>query len=233
MSLFSTDRVPIPTKRQFASASKLEPQPQLAFAPALNLELPNNLPVAVPSTIEAAPLFDFDPSDFEPAPQLDIPLVPQFEDAWCYAACGEMVINFCQGAGTVGKCEVADFIKDGDCCTSSNSICTNTGCQKDDIERIFENWDIAFQGSNQQPIGTVSLQDLTVEIDQGRNPVEVVVDWVFPGGSHALIVCGVLDDFVYILDPLLTDTGWKSYDYLLDHEGAWNWDRTWLGLRKE
>jgi hypothetical protein len=235
MSLFPTARVPIPTQRQFfTTASVFEPQSQLTVAPGLSQELQPQLAVGVAPTLEESTEFDFELfSSFEPRPQLDIFLVPQVEDAWCYAACAEMVINFCHGPGTVSKCQVAKFIKNADCCTSNDAVCTASGCQKDDIQSIFQEFGVAFEGPNELPIGTVSLAELTNEIEVAQRPVEVVVDWVFSQGSHALILCGTLGDFVYILDPLFTDTGWRSYDYLLDHDGEWDWDRTWLGLRKK
>jgi hypothetical protein len=173
------------------------------------------------------------PEDLEPPPQIDIPPVGQIEDAWCYAACGEMVINKCIGPGTVDQCAVASFVKWADCCQENPRVCREDGCQKSDIERIFDNWEVDFRGSDQNPIATLSLEELTSEIVDDNNPVEVAIDWTKLSGSHALVICGVLGDMVYIMDPLLEKRGWQRYDFLLGGDGEWNWDRTWAGLRKK
>ena len=179
-----------------------------------------------------------------PDPRL-IPRSEQQRDAWCYAACAAMVIDFCHPTDDVRQCDIASFVKSPpagppvDCCHGFHPECVQTGCKPEDISRIFEHWEVAFAttGDPQQPfIGPLGFDELRDECAAGR-PVEVVVDWSDQPGSHAvlLIAANEARQWVFVLDPLENGpyNGWHSMPSLLGGFGQGQWVKTWRGLRKK
>jgi hypothetical protein len=172
-------------------------------------------------------------------PQLDIHRSPQKEDAWCYAACAQMVINFLIEDDFVEQCDVASFVKTVSCCPPTPSSCTDSGCEKSDIRRIFGNFRIDFEGAGADPeitINQITSAEIRSEISDGH-PIEVVIDWNTQGlqqSSHAVLISGIRNNSVYVIDPLrgVNFNGWQPLDFLKDGFGQGNWVRTWTGLRK-
>ena len=179
-----------------------------------------------------------------PAPKFDIPLVLQHEDAWCYAACTEMIVNFVRqqqaNAQFIGQCDVASYAKSAVCCVDVGVMdieCTDSGCQKNQIPDI-----LAHFGTRAEQTGPLSIAEVDRQINTGDpangrppSPLLAIVDWGGDPGSHAIIVAGVLGEMVYILDPLEDDLhgGWRDLDDLNRAFGHGDWVETWLGFRGE
>jgi hypothetical protein len=185
--------------------------------------IPTRLPI--PETLEKV----------FPPPQVAILRSPQHQDAWCYAACAEMVIHRCIPSPFVDQCKVAGFVKNSNCCLALvNAICINSGCKEDDIKRIFDHFGVVSQRLNQQ----ISPVQVTTEVtaSPGR-PIEVVIHWQVGAGqssSHAVLIAGISGEFVFIVDPLRLGpfNGWRTFVSLQNGFGHGHWALTWVGLRK-
>ncbi len=176
-----------------------------------------------------------------PLPQISIQRSPQREDAWCYAACAEMVITICKPNPIVQQCAIAGFIKKTDCCQNTPTVCTSSGCQKNEIGKIFDKFGIDYEGSDPNhptEVGPVLLAEILSEVSANPpRPVEAVIDWDVGGGqsSHAVVIVGVNGSSIYVIDPLrgINYNGWQPYDFVLRGFGQGHWVRTWLKLRKK
>jgi len=169
-------------------------------------------------------------------PQVPILRSPQREDAWCYAACTQMVIETVIPEQIVQQCEIASFVKQTECCNDLPGDCTDSGCQKNEISSIFTHFQVAFEGSNFAPpleIGPITLDDVRDEIEAQR-PVMIVIDWAGGQSSHAVLINGVIDDQVHVIDPLPDNPygGWHLYSHVLNGFSSGQWDRTWHFLRR-
>ena len=183
-------------------------------------------------------------SDVLPKPQIDITRSPQKQDAWCYAACAEMVINHLTEEFT-RQCEVVGFVKETTCCGVLPEKCIKKGCTEDQIGDIFTEFNVAFEGNDpMDPVetGPIDIESIRENITAtpGR-PIEVVVEWntgvSAPSSSHALLIVGVNGNLVYVIDPLPGEgqmrTGWHSIESLQKAFGHGRWVRTWHGLRRQ
>lgn len=176
----------------------------------------------------------FVPDTFQkilPPPQIDIGRIRQSEDAWCYAACAEMVINYCRPKANVTQCKIASYVKTDECCEPPPrpAICTLSGCRKDQIDKIFNKWEV-----HSQPLATfLNPEDVEIEI-KAKRLIEVVIDWQGKQSSHAVLISGISGDWVFILDPLEDAPywGWRLHADLREGFGNGTWSDTWIGLRK-
>jgi hypothetical protein len=201
------------------------------------LRVLDGIPIDVPV---ASPGFSLqDAFESETSGALAIERRAQEAGAWCYAACAEMVINYSRQMTAAAQCQIVSFIKKGPselnyCCSTSGFECIETGCQIRDVARIFDFWKVRHEtsGNAANPVlGQVDLAKLTSEF-QAKRPVEVVVDWE-NGGSHALLITGVSDDWVFLIDPLTDDCygGWRTVFSLQGGFGFGVWSLTWPGLK--
>ncbi|HXI25101.1 MAG TPA: C39 family peptidase, partial [Pyrinomonadaceae bacterium] len=167
---------------------------------------------------------------------------PQDQDAWCYAACASMVINFLIATNDfVPQCQVASFVKRTvvqSCCDPTPDACKTSGCTADQVGEIFRNFKIDYEGSDDPTniFGTITPSEIRDEIHTDGRPIEVVIDWAddgFEKSSHALLITGFreADEYVYITDPLngLNYNGWQPYEFLDEGFGQGKWARTWTG----
>ena len=187
---------------------------------------------------------DFDLPTLEdalPKPQIEILRNPQHEDAWCYAACAEMVINHLRPEGLVSQCDIASFAKDMICCGASISECTDKGCKEDQIGPIFTNFGVDYDGYDPhqpQEMGRITLDEIMANLTaQPPRPIEAVIDWDVgndQSSSHAVLIVGATHDSVFLIDPL-TGTSydqWQPFEDFQDWFGHGSWVRTWPGLRR-
>jgi hypothetical protein len=142
-----------------------------------------------------------------------------------------MIIEFVIPEVIVQQCEIVTFVKHVECCDDSSDDCTDSGCEKNEISEIFTNFDVSFEGSEFDPaleIGPIALQDVTDEI-QAQGPLMVVVDWEGGQSSHAVLISGVMDDWVHVIDPLPDNCygGWHRYSHVLNGFSSGQWSRTW------
>lgn len=169
-------------------------------------------------------------------PQIPILRSPQREDAWCYAACTQMIIGVVFPEEIVQQCQIVSFVKHTECCEGLPGACTDSGCQKDEINGIFTNFHVGFEGSDIVPpigIGPLSLDDVRDEIETQQRPLLIVIDWAGGQSSHAVLINGVIDDQVHVIDPLPDNQygGWHLYSHVLNGFSSGRWDRTWRFFR--
>ncbi|MGZ5480677.1 MAG: papain-like cysteine protease family protein [Pyrinomonadaceae bacterium] len=207
----------------------------------MSLRVAKGTPILSPT--DAAPLgFDALRAKFEPG-SLPIPLQQQSNPVWCYAACASMAINFLHGAEVATQCKVASFVKfvqngtnsPETCCTGLNLTCIASGCDVDDIGKIFDHWGVDFEqsGNAADPVmGRVDFARLAAEL-AAKRPVEVVIQWP-DEGKHALLVAGIKGNLLFLLDPLKGHpyNGWRTIDSLEDFDEDGQWIKTWPGLIK-
>jgi len=202
------------------------------------LRVLDGIPIEVPVPQPGLTLEDvFDSTTIE---TLDVERKPQEAGAWCYAACAEMVLTFCNQQTVANQCHIVSLIKAEDdlafCCNTNGNECTFTGCDFDDIETIFNFFHIANETSDNVADPTLApldlLSTLTAEF-QARRPVLVAVDWE-DDGSHAVLVTGVVDDMIFVVDPLEDGPygGWQTVYSLEAGFGVGSWARAWSGLRR-
>lgn len=185
-------------------------------------------PIPIPTTFMLPATLD----KVVPQPQIVIVIRDQEEDAWCYAACARMAIKHTSGR-VLRQCDIAGFVK-GDiiCCPPSlHSVCTSSGCGKDQIELILRHWGV----SNSPQQSFISLPDVVLEIITPRRPrlIEVVLDWDGTQSSHAVLIAGVKGQKLYVIDPLEDNyfAAWVTHAELRNAYGHGRWVRTWTNLR--
>lgn len=190
----------------------------------MTLIVEKGIPIAVPFI----PPTDF-PAFFQP-PQIDIARRPQQQDAWCYAACAQMVIRKVMPTSQVTQCQIAASVKSGaDCCKTPPlpAACIESGCKKPQITEIFVK-----SGINAQRRPAITFDSVVTEI-KAQRLIEVVVDWRGGTSSHAVLVSGFKgSDEVYVIDPLKSPQymGWHTHSTLMTGFGNGNWSDTWTGL---
>src|ERR1044072_1616844 len=73
-----------------------------------------------------------------PRNALQVTRAEQRTDAWCYAACAKMAIEFVVGV-SIDQCTIVEEIKMGNCCVNPDSpICSGSGVDEDDIGDIYD-----------------------------------------------------------------------------------------------
>lgn len=174
-----------------------------------------------------------------PEPQIKIDRSPQQQDAWCYAACAEMVVTHLQPLALTSQCEIAGIAKDTPCCSPTPAICTRSGCTIEQVGQLLKGFDITYEGANpgvelDDAVSRILLDEVESEIAAGR-PIQVVIDWLVGEGqsSHAVLIVGVHGNDIYVIDPIrgINYNGWQPYDSVKFGFGQGRWARTWLNIR--
>lgn len=127
---------------------------------------------------------------------LDVPLVRQTQNQWCWAACTAMIARFL-GLVEPKQCELANFLHgQTNCCDKPSSSKCNKPAQYPDIVSVYNHIDIKLTGPDYPLLpNTVKL-----ELDAGR-PFEVALAWN-GGGGHVAIVYGYTSaGLLLIRDP--------------------------------
>jgi hypothetical protein len=146
-----------------------------------------------------------------------------------------MAIEYCIPEKSVKQCEIAGFVKEINCC--SNPIkqkCITSGCGKGQIKPIFTHWGV----SSQRLFTPATLQRIGQEINatpRGRL-LEAVIDWRdAPGSSHAVLITGIIGEWIFTVDPLSDPKyyDWHRYDSVVRGFENGNWDMTWISLERE
>lgn len=115
------------------------------------------------------------------AGSLDVPLYPQQQDQWCWAASGQMIMSYL-GATKVTQCDEANKrLGRTDCCTSP----TPTACNKAGWPEP-EKYGFNYNTYN----GALSYSSLSNEINNNR-PVAFSWGWT-GGGGHMMVARGFL-----------------------------------------
>jgi hypothetical protein len=154
---------------------------------------------------------------------LPIPLRPQETSMWCWAASGEMVMEFVQPGLDVKQCEEANaYYSRTDCCGSPvPNPCINGG-----------GWDVLAKygfSFNRKDWSALSWDELKNQICANK-PVMFAWHWD-GGGGHMMVVTGLSENifsqrYVHINNPWppgAGDTQVISYDAWIDGDGYSFW----------
>jgi hypothetical protein len=155
------------------------------------------------------------------ANSLDVEPRTQKASKWCWAASGEMVMDFLgKDLGIdVNQCSQADLHFDRhDCCSET----IPSGCDNGGWPKFHEN---GFD-SKRKTKTALSMSDLRQQIDAGR---PVGVSWEETGGGgHMVTVIGYVTtngvDNVEIIDPFSADYFLITYEAYVDGQGYTHWD---------
>ena len=158
---------------------------------------------------------------------LNVPLVTQEQDEWCWAAVSKSILNYY--GDSVSQCQIAEYTRETatwnnfgnvDCCTDPSQGCNYwnypygyTGS----IQDILQNWGVQNYGVD-YPLTPI---EITQEI-AGSRPF--IIRWAWTaGGGHFVLGQGFLDSTLYYMNPWVGE-GYKFADY------SWvvsNADHTW------
>jgi len=155
-----------------------------------------------------------------------VPLRGQETPVWCWAASGEMVMDF---LGTdVSQCDEANKrFGRNDCCNSDRpSACVNTGWPE------FDKYGFNFDRTSNTPLTWDQLKD---QIYCQKKPFAFSWHWLDangqPNGGHMMVVTGYVSvggsNWVYYHNPLPVGTGsteFKAYTDWVSGSGYSHWD---------
>lgn len=136
------------------------------------------------------------------ATSLPVPLIPQQTNEWCWAASGQMIMNYL-GATAVTQCQQANNeLGRSDCCMSP----TPSAC----IKGGYTQFDKYNFNTTQYGGGALPFSMLKSEIDSNR-PVEFAWSWT-GGGGHVMVAVGYSVDssgnqWVYSNNPWPPNVG--------------------------
>jgi len=154
---------------------------------------------------------------------LPIPLCPQETSMWCWAASGEMVMQFVQPGLDVKQCEEANrYFTRTDCCNSPvPGPCISGGWD------VLASYGFSFNRKEGSPL---SWEELNSQICANK---PVMFAWAWDGGGgHMMVVTGISElipshqRFVHINNPwppILGDTQVISYDAWVNGDGYSFW----------
>lgn len=156
-----------------------------------------------------------------PASSLAVPLHGQETSVWCWAASGEMVMDF---LGTnVTQCDEANKrFGRTDCCNSPRpTACVNTGWPE------FEKYGFTF---NRTSNAALSWEQIRQQIFCKKKPIAFSWHWS-GGGGHMMVVTGYAEvagtKWVYYDNPLPVNVGsheFKTYADWVSGPGYTHWD---------
>jgi hypothetical protein len=140
---------------------------------------------------------------------LDVNLVPQHRDFWCWAAATEMISTY--HGSRVDQCDSANFVHGvpPNCCTGCSGDCPGWGpAWAASIAQIQNNWN-HWNYSFSYEARALTWQELVSAIYPIRSPVFAAWYWT-GGGGHVVVARGyeLLGDgsrLVYVLDPWAPD----------------------------
>lgn len=160
---------------------------------------------------------------------LSVVLKPQQTRMWCWAASGQMVMEFI-GNKTVPQCEHASYYFNNLPCCDSLVKCVNGGWPQ------LKHYGFTFNRTRNQAI---SWEELTDQIDNGK-PICFSWHWN-DGGGHMMVVIGYeiqdQDRIVWINNPWEVnkgDTYQITYEAFVKGNGHTHWDDFYnIALSKE
>jgi len=141
-----------------------------------------------------------------PPPSLNVPLDPQLQTQWCWAASAEMIMAY---LGTnIQQCAQANYrFNRTDCCTSAASAEGGTECNQSGWPD-WSYWGFSFE---ETAVGSaLSFAELQAEFAANR-PVGFAWSWT-GGGGHYMVATGTEVDansveYVNVSDPWLPNVG--------------------------
>jgi Papain-like cysteine protease AvrRpt2 len=148
---------------------------------------------------------------------LNVPLVAQTQNQWCWAACTAMIAKFL-GMAEPGQCELANFLFGRtNCCTAPGSAQCNRPAQTAEVVQVYNHLGIKLVG----PDNPLWPNTVKMELDAGR-PFEVGLLWN-GGGGHVVIVYGyTAQGLVLVRDPWFGNLS-ITYNRLFTAYGMGRW----------
>ena len=157
----------------------------------------------------------------EPLASQPVPLRGQETGVWCWAASGEMSMDF---LGTdVSQCDEANKrFGRTDCCNSPRpAACVNTGWPE------FDKYGFTYSRTHDSALSLIQLKE---QIYCKRKPVAFSWHWS-GGGGHMMVVKGYASvggaDWIYYNNPLPVGAGnyeFKTYADWVSAAGYTHWD---------
>lgn len=138
---------------------------------------------------------------------LDVKLVTQEQNQWCWAAVSKCVLNYY--GDSVDQCYIADYTRNAatwhnfgsqNCCVMPSGECNywnyNWG-EPGSIQDILLHFGkIQTAGKND----SLTIKEITTEMTK-NHPFIIRWAWI-SGGGHFLVGHGIKDNFLYYMDPL-------------------------------
>ncbi len=186
---------------------------------------------------------------------LEVNLIPQHRDWWCWAACIEMVSQYY--GHRVDQCQAANF-KHGippDCCTGCTGKCPGWGsawgASITDIKNNWNHWQFNYQYKAASLDWDTLKKTISTSQYCGRSPIYVWWTW-YGGGAHVVVAYGYLEDkieqiqLVYVRNPWPPDcaqefngnctpqnggeTAVSTYEDFVD-DGIHKWDHSFYDFK--
>ena len=146
----------------------------------------------------------------------------QHQSNWCWAASGEMTMEFL-GSGSIQQCDEANKrFGRTDCCNSPTpSACNNGGWPE------FDKYGFKADHTSDAPL---SWDDVKRQIYCSKKGFCNTWHWS-GGGGHMMVISGYMTldgtSYVYLRDPLPVGTGssrWITYAAYVSGPGYTHWD---------
>jgi len=126
---------------------------------------------------------------------LDMQTIYQEQGNWCWAACGEMVMEF-KGAGNMTQCDqVNDLLNARNCCQDPLPL----ECDSGGIPQFLR-----YGFSVDSILRALTWEETKVQIDCKQSPVCAIWNYTH-GGSHMVVLSGYTkidgEDYVIVRNP--------------------------------
>jgi hypothetical protein len=137
-----------------------------------------------------------------------VPITGQQQSNWCWAASGQMTMNYIHPASNVVQCQEANqqFGQTTCCQNGGSSACNNGGWPQ------YQNYGFSADVTNNAPL---SWADIRSQIGCSGKPF--AFSWHWPGGGgHMMVVSGYTTvegtNYVQVNDPLPVGAGSQYMD---------------------
>ncbi len=147
------------------------------------------------------------PAALAPPKYLDIPVVLQAQDKWCWAAVTTAVARLFTPTLVLDQCQVAaQVLGIPDSCPPGNNPAANVPRPINLALSQFGH----YRGPSPLGLANYFRDEVVPEIDAGT-PLVAQIDWNLGGDLHVVVICGyeirTTGHFVEVFDPELPDGG--------------------------
>jgi len=144
------------------------------------------------------------------AAYLSVPQKTQEKSNWCWAACSQAILEY---YGTyVTQTQIADYAVNG--ANQTYPLCSNS---LSGIDGILKHFDAIL--STCRKAYAFFKSEIQQEIDAGR-PIQIGILW-WAGGGHAVVIRGIVGDYLYIMDPLYGPLIKTYNSTVINNSGFW------------
>jgi hypothetical protein len=169
-----------------------------------------------------------------PGNRLCVPLIPQDQKQWCWAACAEMILKYYK-ENRIGQCDLANLAfadAGGGCCNTPSSSLCDKKLSDSRIRQLFDTKAVNIH--HHYTAGSVPFATVRGEIDNYR-PIQIGI--TLRGGGHVVIVQGwtltQMGEYLIVNDPGSGGSqGPVSFSDLQTANSLRTWDATWTELTR-